>query len=109
MLSLCRSIGVFGPALLDALVVTMCAIVAGYDATAAKALVVTALKNYINAIGLGQTLTNSRWAHVVYDASPGVTSVTSAIGVTGVALNCGTADLAATVQQAIKRSSVSVA
>jgi uncharacterized phage protein gp47/JayE len=100
---LCSSFGVFAPVVVNASVAMTCAIAAGYDASATKALVVTALKNYINALSLGQALTYSRLAQIAYDASPGVTNVT------GVTLNGGTADVAATSQQVIKWSSVSVA
>lgn len=63
---LCSSFGVFGPALVNASVAMTCAIAAGYDTTATKAPVVTAQKNYINALGLGlgQALTYSRLAQV---------------------------------------------
>lgn len=94
--------GVFAPVLVNAAVVMTCAIASGYDAVATKALVATALKNYINSLALGQTLTFTRLAQVAYDASPGVTNVSS------VTLNGGTADLTATNQQVIKWSTVTV-
>ncbi|KJK22133.1 baseplate protein [Burkholderiaceae bacterium 16] len=100
---LCSSFGVFGPVVVNAAVAMTCAVASGYDPVATKALVVTALKNYINALGLGQTLTYSRLAQIAYDASPGVTNVT------GVTLNGGVSDLVATSQQTIKWSTVSVA
>ncbi|MGT2505662.1 baseplate J/gp47 family protein [Cupriavidus basilensis] len=100
---LCSSFGVFGPVVVNAAVAMTCAVASGYDPVATKALVVTALKNYINALGLGQNLTYSRLAQIAYDASPGVTNVT------GVTLNGGTADLVATSQQTIKWLSVAVA
>lgn len=76
---------------------------AGYDHNAVVALVVAALRNYINALTLGQTLTYSRLAQVAYDASPGVTNVTA------VTLNGGTADVSATSQQVIKAGTLTVA
>lgn len=94
---------VHAPVVVHAAVAMTCAIASGYDATATKALVVTALKTYINALTLGQTLTYSRLSQVAYDASPGVTNVT------GVTLNAGTSDLTATSLQVIKWSSVTVA
>lgn len=100
---LCSSFGVFGPVVVNAAVGMTCAVASGYDPVATKALVVTALKNYINALGLGQTLTYSRLAQIAYDASPGVTNVT------GVTLNGGVSDLVATSQQTIKWSTVAVA
>lgn len=94
--------GVFAPVVQNATVVMTATIAAGYDPVATKALVVTALKNYINSLPLGTTLAYSRLAQVAYDASPGV------INITGVTLNGGTADIAATAQQVVKWLSVSV-
>lgn len=100
---LTSSFGVFAPVVVNASVAMTATIASGYDAVATKALIVTALKNYINALSLGQTLPYSRLAQVAYDASPGVTNIT------GVTLNSGTADLAATNLQVIKWLAVSVA
>ncbi|WP_454763387.1 baseplate J/gp47 family protein [Cupriavidus campinensis] len=102
------SFGVFGPVLVGASVAMTCAIAPGYDAAATKALVVTALKTYINSLPRDattqvMTLPYSRLAQVAYDASPGV------VNVTGVTLNGGAADLVATAKQTIKWSSVTVA
>lgn len=94
--------GVFAPVVQNATVAMTATIASGYDPVATKALVTTALKNYINSLALGQTLTYSRLAQVAYDASPGV------INITGTTLNGGTADLAATVQQVVKWASVTV-
>jgi uncharacterized phage protein gp47/JayE len=100
---LCSSFGVFAPVVVNAAVAMTCTIAPGYDAAATKALVVTAIKTYINSLSLGHPLTYSRLAQIAYDASPGVTNVT------GVTLNAGTADLTATAKQVIKWSSVTVA
>ncbi|MEN7527032.1 baseplate J/gp47 family protein [Cupriavidus sp. DL-D2] len=97
------SFGVFAPVLVNASVGMTCTIAAGYDAAATKTLVSNAIKSYINSLKLGQTLTYSRLAQIAYDASPGVTNVT------GITLNGGTADLAATAKQVIKCLSVTVA
>lgn len=94
---------VHAPVVVNASVAMTCAIASGYDPVATKALVVTALKTYINALTLGQPLAYSRLSQIAYDASPGVTNVT------GVTLNSGTSDLAATSLQVIKWSSVTVA
>lgn len=99
---LCSSFGVFAPIVVSASVAMTCAIAPGYDATATKALVADVIKTYINSLRLGQTLTYSRLAQIAYDASPGVTNVT------GITLNGGAADLAATAKQVIKWSSVTV-
>jgi hypothetical protein len=77
-------------------------VASGYDPVATKALITAALKTYINSLALGQSLTYSRLAQIAYDASPGVTNVTA------VTLNGGTSDLAATVQQVVKWSAVTV-
>ncbi|AVA33373.1 baseplate J/gp47 family protein [Cupriavidus metallidurans] len=99
---LCSSFGVFAPVVVSASVAMTATIAAGYDPVATKALITTALKNYINSLKLGQTLTYSRLAQVAYDASPGVTNIT------GVTLNGGTADLPATSLQVVKWNSVTV-
>jgi uncharacterized phage protein gp47/JayE len=99
---LCSSFGVFAPVVVSASVAMTATIAAGYDPMATKALITTALKNYINSLKLGQTLTYSRLAQVAYDASPGVTNIT------GVTLNGGTADLPATSLQVVKWNSVTV-
>lgn len=67
-----------------------------------KALIVTALKTYINSLAIGQTLTFTRLAQVAYDASPVVTNITA------VTLNGGTSDLTATAQQIVKWAAVTV-
>lgn len=95
--------GVFAPVVVNAAVAMTATVASGYDPVATKALIVTALKNYVNALTLGQSLTFSRLTQVAYDASPGVTNIT------GVTLNAGTADLPATALQVIKFSTVSVA
>ena len=96
------SFGVFAPVVQNATVVMTAAIAAGFDPVATKALVVTAIKSYINSLPLGTALAYSRLAQVAYDASPGVTNITA------VTLNGGTADLTATSQQVVKWTSVVV-
>lgn len=95
--------GVFAPVVVNATVAMTATIATGYDPVATKALIATALKKYINALTLGQTLTFTRLTQVAYDASPGVTNIT------GVTLNSGTADLTATSLQVVKWLTVSVA
>ena len=99
----CSTFGVFAPVVVNANVSMLITTAAGYDHTALVGLVGTAIRNYINALSLGQTLTYSRLAQVAYDASPGVINVTS------VTLNGGTADVTATSQQVIKANTVTVA
>jgi uncharacterized phage protein gp47/JayE len=94
--------GVFAPVVVNATVAMTATIAAGYDPAATKALAVTALKNYINSLPLGASLTYSRLAQVAYDASPGITNLTAIL------LNGGTSDLVATSQQVVKWTSVTV-
>ena len=95
--------GVFAPIVVTANVAMTVANSAGYSHAAITALVSTAIANYINALTIGQTLTYSRLTQIAYDASPGVTNVTS------VTLNGGTTDLVATSQQVIKSGTTAVA
>lgn len=95
--------GVFGPTQVTANVVMTITTAAGYVHADVVALVVAALQNYINTLGLGVSLSYTKLSNVAYGASPGVTNVT------GVTLNGGTADLAATSKQTIKAGTVSVA
>lgn len=95
--------GVFAPVVIPANVSMNITTAAGYDHTATAALVTLAIQNYLNSLVLGQTLTYSRLAQVAYDASPGVTNVTSVL------LNSGTADVTTTTKQVVKAGTVAVA
>jgi uncharacterized phage protein gp47/JayE len=95
--------GVFAPVVVTANVAMTITTAADYDHTATAALVATAIRNYINALTLGQALTFSRLTQISYDASAGITNVT------GVTLNGGAADLAATAQQVVKAGTVGIA
>ncbi len=94
--------GVYGPNTVIANVVMAIVTASGYDHAATVALVAAAIQNYINTLGLGVSLSFTRLAQVAYAASDGVTNVT------GVTLNGGTSDLAATSQQTIKAGTVQV-
>lgn len=94
--------GVYSPVIENATITMTVALAAGYDPTATKLLVANAIKAFVNALGMGQTLTYTRLAQIAYDASPGV------INVTAVQLNGGTADLVATSKQVIKWQTVTV-
>jgi len=83
-------------------VVMTVGVASGYDPTATRAAVQTALETYINGLALGETLYYTRLAQVAYDASDGVVSVSA------VTLNGGSADLTATSKQVIKYSTVTV-
>lgn len=90
------------PVVVHANVVMTITTATGYTHSAITALVQTALQTYINSLPLGTALAYSRLAQVAYDASTAVTNVT------GVTLNGATADLAATSQQVIKYTTVTV-
>ena len=94
--------GVFSPVVLSATVAMTIVTAAGYNHAATAAIVQAAILSYINTLPLGTALAYSRLAQIAYDASAGVTNVT------GVTLNSGTSDVAATAQQVIKSSSVTV-
>jgi hypothetical protein len=89
------SLGVFAPVVVTANATMTATIAAGYDPVATKALVQAAVVAYINSLTLGQPLAYTRLLQVAYDASPGVTNIT------GLTVNGGTADIAATSQQRI--------
>lgn len=93
---------VYAPVVVNATVVMSITTATGYTHSALVTTVQTALLNYINTLPLGTSLTYSRLAQVAYDASPGVTNVT------GVMLNGGTTDLAATSLQVIKSTAGSI-
>lgn len=93
---------VFAPTVLTANVVMTIATASGYTHSAVTAIVQAALQSYINTLPLGASLAYSRLAQVAYDASPGVTNVT------GVTMNGGTSDIAATTQQVVKAGTVVV-
>lgn len=94
--------GVYAPVVVNATASLTVTIAAGYDAVATRALVQTAITNYINSLQLGQSLSYTRLAQLAYDASSGVTNVTNVL------LNGGTADLAVTAKQVIKATPVTV-
>lgn len=96
------SFGIFAPEVTNATVTMTLTIAAGYDATATKALVQTAIVDYIDSLTLGQSLPYTRLAQLAYDASPGVSNVASVL------LNSGTADLTADAKYVIKSASVTV-
>ncbi|WP_266151172.1 baseplate J/gp47 family protein [Dyella halodurans] len=96
------SFGVFAPVVETASVAMTASIAAGYDPVATKAVVQSAVLAYLGMLTLGQSLPYSRLLQVAYDASPGV------LNITGLTLNGGTADLAATAQQRILAGTVTV-
>src|SRR5260364_9741 len=75
---------------------------AGADHTATAAQVAAAIKNTLNALGLGAMLPYTRLAQIAYDASPAVTNVFA------VQLNGATDDLISTPKQTFKAGTVIV-
>jgi uncharacterized phage protein gp47/JayE len=84
------------PVIVSATVSMTIATATGYTHSTLVSTVQAALLAYINTLPLGTTLTYSRLSQVAYDASPGVTNVTSVL------LNGATSDLTATQLQVIK-------
>ena len=74
-----------------------------YDPSAVAGIVGDALGAFVNGLGLAAPLPYTRLAQVAYDASAGVTNVSS------VRLNGGTADMAAAFDQTIKAGAILVA
>lgn len=74
----------------------------GYDHATVAGQVQTALAAFITSLGVGNSLPFTRLAQIAYDASPGVA------GISGITLNTGTADLAATYRQTIKPGTMAV-
>jgi hypothetical protein len=90
------SIAVYRPVVISANVAMSITTAPGYTHSDVIALVVNALTQNINTLGLGNSLPYTQLMRWAYQASPGVTNVT------GVTLNGGTADLTATSNQTIK-------
>jgi len=70
---------------------------------AAQSEVGAALQNYINGLGVGSGLSWARLSQVAFDAAPGAFTT-----ITGITLNGGTSDLAATDQQIIRAGTITV-
>ena len=94
------SFAVYSPVVVTAAVSMTITTGSNYTHSTVANQVVAALTSYINSLQLGQTLPYSRLAQIAYDTSPGVTNVT------GVTLNSGTSDLAATSAQVIKAGTI---
>ena len=88
--------GVFGPSIVKANV----AMTTG----AQQSNVQAALQNYINGLGVGNSLSYARLAQVAFDAVPAGSFAT----ITNITLNGGTSDLSATNQQVIRAGTITV-
>ncbi|MBM7045453.1 baseplate J/gp47 family protein [Rhizobium lusitanum] len=93
---------VFAPSIVSANVSAIVGVKSGYDVNSVKGAVGQVVTDYINTLGIGVTLSYTRLAQVIYDASPGVASVSS------LTLNSGTADLVPTAVQVIKSGTVAI-
>ena len=93
--------GVFAPVIVTADVTMVLTTAAGYTHGAVVTEVITALQNFINGLTLGTSLPYTELAFIAYGV-PGVTNVT------GILLNAGTADLAATNKQRIVSGTMTV-
>jgi uncharacterized phage protein gp47/JayE len=93
--------GVFAPVIVTANVTMVLTTAAGYNHSSVIAAVSTALQNTINSLTLGTALPYTQLASIAYDV-PGVTNVT------GILLNAGTADLAATNKQRIVAGTMTI-
>jgi uncharacterized phage protein gp47/JayE len=95
-------VGVFGATLVPANVQIAINVDPTYNVPAVSSAVSAALTTYINGLGLGTTLRYTRLEQIAYEASAGVTNVSS------VSLNSGTADLVPTIGQTIKANAIAV-
>jgi uncharacterized phage protein gp47/JayE len=93
--------GVFAPVVVTASVTMAISVSPGYDPITTKLAVKTALTDFINGLGLGQSLIYNRLFQLTYNV-PGVASVNSLL------VNGLTADIATTPRQAIKAATVVV-
>jgi hypothetical protein len=94
--------GVFAPIDLTANVSMSAVIASGFDPVATKAAARSAVLAYLGTLTLGQSLAYTRLLQIAYDASPGI------VNITGLTINGGTSDLAATSQQRILAGAVAV-
>ena len=74
----------------------------GASHVAAVASVASAIEDYVDSLGIGQTLSYLRLAQVAFAADPNVTAIS------GLLLNGGTSDLAATARKIVRAGTVAV-
>lgn len=98
---MCSTFGVFAPTVVTANVTMVLTSAAGFNHASVVAAVTAALQNAINGLTLGTSLPYTQLASIAYDV-PGVTNAT------GILLNSGTADLAATNQQKILAGTMTI-
>lgn len=93
---------VFGPTVVGATITMSLTVALGYNLATVDGIVAQALQAYLSSLTIGEDLPYTRLAQIAYDASPGVTNVTSVL------LNGGTSDLVATNQQVVRAASITV-
>ena len=98
---MCSTFGVFAPSVETANVSMTLTTATGYTHATVVAEVAAALTTFINTLTLGTSLPYTQLASIAYDV-PGASNVT------GILLNSGTSDLAATNKQKILAGTISV-
>jgi uncharacterized phage protein gp47/JayE len=94
--------GVFAPTVITVSVNCTITTAIGYDHNIVVGQVATAIKNFINRNGLGNLLSYTKLAQIIFEASPGVTNVQSLL------LNGDDVDVAASSSITIKSGIVTV-
>jgi uncharacterized phage protein gp47/JayE len=96
------SYAVLAPTVTTADISLAVTVAAGFDAGTVKGAVAAALRSYVDAMGLGQSLAWSRLVQVAYDASPAVENVGALL------VNGATADVAVAAGCLVKAGEVVV-
>lgn len=97
-------IGVFGPTVVTAAIAMTLTTAAGQNHTTIVNAVQLAIQNYINGLGIGKSLSYTILSKVAFDA----VAAGSITTITGITLNGGTSDLAATNQQIVRAGTINV-
>ena len=99
---LTSTFGVFAPVVVTANISMTIVNDSAYTHSTVTQIVNTAIKNYINNLGLGNSLINSRLVQVAYEASAGVANVSN------VQINGSSSDMTASPLNSIKAGTVTV-
>lgn len=94
--------GVFAPIVLQANIAIVISTGTGYDHNVVVGLVATAVTNFVNALPLGSSLPFLKLSQVIYEASPGVTDITS------MSLNGTSGNIVATPRHVVKLNTLTV-
>lgn len=95
--------GVFGPSNVTANVSMTLTTAAGFTHSVVVGLVVAALEQYINTLGVGNPLLYTQLSNIAYNTQAGAVT-----NVSNVLLNGGTADLVVTSQQLVRAGTMAV-